>query len=607
VTEPESRLRALRADQVRLLPSPFLNRFEANRRYLMELKSENLLQNHYFEAGIWGPPGKPSDDIHWGWEAPNSMVRGHFVGHWLAAAAHVAASTGDQAILAKANAIVSELARCQDEGGGEWVFSIPEKYLDRIARGRSVWAAQYIVSKTLMGLWEMFRLTGNEQALDVIEKATPWFHRWAMSFTREEFDDILDYETCGMLEVWADVYGHTKRQEHLDLMERYDRSRLFDALREGKDVLTNFHANTTIPEVLGAARAYEVTGEPRWREIVEAYWRCAVTDRGYYCTGGQTNGEMWTPPFELAARLGDKTQEHCTVYNMMRLAEYLYRWTGDVAYADYRERNLYNGILAQQHPHTGMCTYFLPMRAGSKKTWGTKTESFWCCYGTLVQANAIHGTGCYFQDDDGLVLAGYVPAAVTLDHKGRSIKVNVLGQDPTIHHVTGRVNLGGVEPHHRPDHSLVHVDITAEEPAEMALRFRRPWWLAGEPTVRVDGETVMLDDAVDGYHTITRTWSGTTTVQIELPRKLTTVPVPDRPELVAFMDGPSVLAGLCDEERPLKGDPEHPEDILVLDNEREWHQWNSSYRTVGQERGMRFVPIHDVIDETFSLYFPVAP
>ena len=49
-----------------------------------------------------------------------------------------------------------------------------------------------------------------------------------------------------------------------------------------------------------------------------------------------------------AARLGDKNQEHCIVYNMMRLADYLLRWTGDVAYADYWERNLYNGILAQQ-------------------------------------------------------------------------------------------------------------------------------------------------------------------------------------------------------------------------------------------------------------------
>ena len=53
-----------------------------------------------------------------------------------------------------------------------------------------------------------------------------------------------------------------------------------EPLLEGRDVLTNMHANTTIPEVLGCARAYEVTGEEKWLEIVKCYWKCAVTDRG---------------------------------------------------------------------------------------------------------------------------------------------------------------------------------------------------------------------------------------------------------------------------------------------------------------------------------------
>ena len=51
-------------------------------------------------------------------------------------------------------------------------------------------------------------------------------------------------------------------------MDRYYRRRLFEPLLEGKDVLTNMHANTTIPEVLGCARAYEVTGEEKWLTIV---------------------------------------------------------------------------------------------------------------------------------------------------------------------------------------------------------------------------------------------------------------------------------------------------------------------------------------------------
>ena len=111
----------------------FKQRFDLNQRYLHSLRTENLLQNHYFEAALWAPPEKPGD-IHWGWESPNSMVRSHFVGHWLAASARVARVTDDGVLAAKVNHVVAELGRCQEMNGGEWVCGIPEKYLHWIAR-----------------------------------------------------------------------------------------------------------------------------------------------------------------------------------------------------------------------------------------------------------------------------------------------------------------------------------------------------------------------------------------------------------------------------------------------------------------------------------------
>ena len=88
-----------------------------------------------------------------------------------------------------------------------------------------------------------------------------------------------------------------------------------------------------------------MTGEQRYLDIAQAYWKSAVTDRGSYVTGGQTCGEIWSAPNQLKARLGDKNQEHCTVYNMMRLADFLFRHTQDPVYLDYWEKNLYNGII----------------------------------------------------------------------------------------------------------------------------------------------------------------------------------------------------------------------------------------------------------------------
>ncbi len=588
-------------ERPRYQPSLFQQRSELNRRYLMSLSNENLLQNYYLEAGLWSTRGQP-EGIHWGWEAPTCQVRGHFLGHWLSAAARLSASTGDAEVKAKADRIVAELGRCQEANGGEWAGSIPPTYLDRIARGTWVWAPHYTLHKTLMGLFDMYAVAGNAQALEIMIKWARWFHRWTGQFSRQQMDDILDVETGGMLEVWADLYAVTRQEEHLDLIRRYDRPRLFDRLLEGVDVLTNQHANTTIPEIHGAARAWEVTGERRWREIVEAYWRQAVVERGYYCTGGQSCGEFWTPPNALAARLGDKTQEHCTVYNMIRLAEYLYRWTGDVAYLDYWERNLYNGILAQQNPLTGMVSYFLPLNAGATKnrttqprqektTWGSPTEDFWCCHGTLVQAHAAHASAVYFEDDEGLIVAQYIPTALRWERDGVPVTVTLtLDQQ--------------LDQPHRPSALAFDLAIEAARAVELTLQIRLPWWLRGEATIALNGERLPIDAMPSSYARLRRTWTRDR-IHVELPKALTTCPLPDDPARVAFLDGPVVLAGLCDEELTLYGDKEHPETLLAPDNEREWRAWKPGYRTRGQPRNLRFLPLYEIVDERYTVYFPI--
>ncbi|MBN1641944.1 MAG: glycoside hydrolase family 127 protein [Anaerolineae bacterium] len=583
-------------DKVALGPGLLRQRFELNRRYMLSLRPENLLQNHYLEAGLWSARAHPQG-IHWGWEAPTCELRGHFLGHWLSAAARIYAATGDPELKVRADHVVAELGRCQRENGGEWAGSIPPKYLDWIARGKRVWAPHYTLHKTLMGLYEAYALTGNAQALEIMVNWARWFHRWTGQFSRQEMDDILDIETGGMLEAWANLYGATGEQEHLDLVQRYDRPRLFDPLLKGEDVLTNQHANTTIPEAHGAARAWEVTGDPRWRAIAEAYWRSAVTERGYYCTGGQTCGEVWTPPRALAARLGTRNQEHCTVYNMMRLAEYLLRWTGDVSYADYWERNLYNGILAQQHPQTGMIAYFLSLRAGSTKTeghggWGTPTDDFWCCHGSLVQAHASPGSGVYYQDAEGLVVCQYAPTALDWAWEGVPVRVTQ----------TADSQAGSV---HRPGSMASDLEVRCARAVAFALKIRLPWWLRGEPAIAVNGEPYDVPNAPSSYYRVSRTWGEGDRVRVELPKGLTSVPLPDEPGTVAFMNGPVVLAGLCDEERTLYGDPDHPEAMLVPDNEREWGTWLGGYRGRGQSRGLRLVPLYEIADERYAVYFPV--
>ena len=39
---------------------------------------------------------------------------------------------------------------------------------------------------------------------------------------------------------------------------------------------------------------------------------------------------------------------------------------------------------------TGMPAYFLPMAPGSRKSWGSRTHDFWCCFGTMIQAQTLY-------------------------------------------------------------------------------------------------------------------------------------------------------------------------------------------------------------------------
>jgi DUF1680 family protein len=599
---------------------------KANRRYLLSLDSDALLLSYRIEAVLDDSLSQYPVKLHGGWEAPTCQIRGHFLGHWLSAAAMHCAATSDPEVKAKADAIVSELIRCQKANGGEWAASIPEKYLYRIAGGQKVWAPHYTIHKTFMGLLDMYRYAGNTEALEAALAWSRWFLRWTSGFSREEMDNILDVETGGMLEIWALLFGITGEKDFLTLMDRYRRGRLFDPLLRGEDVLTNMHANTTIPEILGASAAYEATGDEKWFRIVEAYWTCAVTTRGQFATGGQTSGEVWTPPMELAARLGEKNQEHCTVYNMMRTADFLFRVFGKKEYADYMEQNLYNGIFAQGHwngrfthgntsayPDTGLLTYFLPLHAGGHKAWSSETEDFFCCHGTLVQANASLDQGIYYRSagKSGIAVTQFFNSSMKSDIEGIPVTLSqqidtLTGMEKFQGSVTGIQGINSVcrTYPHNPGILKTIIEVHAEKPASFELKLRIPWWIRGKPSLYINGEKTAVEDDID-WISVQKIWHSDT-ISVEFKKGICAWPLPDRKDTVAFLYGPVLLAGLCDEEIRLEGDPPDPERIIVPDNEREWGVWMEQFRTTGQQKTIRMLPLYRIGYEPYTVYFPTG-
>lgn len=593
---------------VTILSGLFRERMETNRKYLMELDSQCLLQNFYLEAGIAMPGlqavGDPaSAKLHWGWEAPICQLRGHFLGHWLSAASALVANDNDMELKVKLDKIISELARCQRLNGGEWVGSIPEKYFEMMAKGQSTWSPQYVMHKTIMGLTDAYRFTGNKQALEIVDHLADWYIRWTDEMQKIGSYAVYGGEQGGMLEEWAELYGLTGNEKYMLLAERYSGNAMFRQLDGDKDALSNDHANASIPLSHGTAKLYEITGDEKWRRRTESFWKCAVTDRGMLCTSGSNSGEFWIPPFMQGQFLGDNDQEFYTVYNMARTAQYLFRWSGDVRYADYIERCLYNGFLAQQNPETGTPAYFLPLKAGSRKKWGSKTHDFWCCHGTMVQAQTLYPDLIYFEDAgaDAIMVSQYIPSELRYHHGNADIRIE---QTTDMRSYNSQVLF---DEHGGGDMSRwsLKFKVYSSEPEEFTLSLRVPCWVSGKPVIVLNGQAVENTDIRNGWLRIRKQWSEDV-LQILFPCKPVMQALPDMPELAAVVDGPIVLAGLTDCDCGLAGDFENPEEFLYPQIEHTYSTfpWKQNcYVTRNQPKNILFKPLYEITDEVYTVYF----
>ncbi|MBP0983006.1 MAG: glycoside hydrolase family 127 protein [Oscillospiraceae bacterium] len=597
-------LKTAQNGSVTILPGVFRERMDVNRSYLLELDSNCLLQNFYLEAGVILPGLQVVDDpekskLHWGWEAPTCQLRGHFLGHWLSAAAKLVAFENDMELKVKLDRIVSELARCQELNGGEWIGSIPEKYFTRLINDQYIWSPQYTLHKTIMGLTHAYTYAGNRQALDILSHLSDWYIRWTEKAAQTNPHAVYSGEEAGMLEVWAELYQLTCDERYMTLAKRYSDVGLFRTLREGRDGLTNCHANASIPFTHGAAKLYEITGDQQWLDILKQFWKCAVTDRGMFCTSGMNAGEFWVPPFMQGHFLGSNDQEFCTVYNMVRTASYLYKFTGEAQYADYIERCLYNGFLAQQNPHTGMPTYFLPLNAGSRKKWGTKTRDFWCCHGTMVQAQTLYPELIYFSEESRVIIAQYIPSRYETEISGARV---------TVEQTTGMKYYNDQAFFDEKDDGqmsrwLMKFTVSCDNPARFTLSLRVPEWIRSEPEITLDGERITVP-IKDGYLEITADWHNSA-LQVYFPAGLRTEALPDIPELAAVVDGPVVLAGLTGSDCGIVG-LDSPQEVFVPQYEHTygtfpWRQ--NSWRTRNQPQSVMFRPLYEITDEEYTVYF----
>ena len=594
------KVRSFPLTAVRLRPGEALTALQINRGYLMGLDPERLLHMFRVSAGL------PSSAAPLGgWEAPDNELRGHFTGHYLSACALLGAHTGDAAVRARGIAVAAELGRCQSAIGTGYLSAFPVDLFDRLRAGQRAWAPFYTLHKIMAGLLDTATLSGDPNSLDTLTRMAAWVERWTQPLDEEAMARVLEREYGGMNELLYNLAAETREARWSRLAHRFDRERIFTPLAAGRDELQGLHVNTTIPQIIGAARGYEVAGSAPLHHVAANFWETVATRR-CYCTGGTSNGETWnTPPGVLAHELSGYTEESCVTYNMQKLTRHLYAWTADARLGDYYERTFYNGILGMQHPSDGDKLYYLPLAGGYWKLFGTPLQDFWCCTGSMAESFAKLGDSIYFHDDAGVYVNLFVPSE--LDWQERGVRLTL---DTRF-----------------PEEDRLRLTVHAAKPTRFTLRVRVPYWTDGL-TAELNGQPLATGAIESGYLRVARRWSDDDALAVRLPMRLHAVPMPDDASIQAVMYGPLVLGARLGtvglDAQHLRAPPTRPRTVpeytaepiavapLVV-RSADPADWLApvagkplEFTTTAAGEPLTLVPLNRIFDERYAVYFNVT-
>jgi DUF1680 family protein len=592
------RVKLFALNEVELERGPLQQARDWSRAYMLRLGTDRLLHNFRINAGLVS-----NADPLGGWEAPKSELRGHFVGHYLSACALLMASTEDRAIGARGNQLVAGIAECQaklNENG--YVSAFPSELFVRLDNRQKVWAPFYTLHKIMAGLLDMNTLAGNRQALDVLLKLAAWVDVWTEAKPEEHMQEILKTEYGGMSEVLYNLAAVTGDKRWATTGDRFIKKSFFTPLATRQDELKGLHANTHMPQVIGAARRYEISSDYRFANVSRFFFE-TVSEARTYATGGSGNTEGWLTqpgPLALEMKASSHHQECCCAYNMMKLARHLYGWSGDQRFIEYYERNLLNHRLGAIEPETGLTAYFLSMSPGAWKTTCTEDQTFWCCTGSAVEDYAKLNDTIYAHSDDALYVNLFVASVLNWNERGVRLRQ--------------KTNF--------PDEGRTVLAIESSPALPWTLHLRIPAWTTTANRVLLNGMPLEVAGTPGSYLTLTRAWKAGDRVEFVMPMRITVESLPDDPTQQAFLYGPLVLAGQFPKEN-LAYDLEHNQAPEIqeapaikiprlVDPGGALESWIRlvpnrplTFRMLHQEQEVTLKPIH-LSWERFAVYWSVS-
>lgn len=592
VDTPLGSARLFAKNEVSVERGLFLQAQQRDMNVMLSLSPDRLVSGFRQEAGL-----TPKAPKYGGWESEG--VAGQTLGHYLSACAQCYATTGDVRFQHIVDYVVGQLDSCQQAGGGDgYLAATPDgrRIFGEVAAGHITskpfdlnggWVPIYVMHKVLAGLIDAYKYAGNNQALLVAKRLGQWMCSTFGQLTETQMQQVLACEYGGMNEALADLYACTNERQFLELAQQFDNHKVvMDPLARQTDCLEGLHANTQIPKIVGAARLYELTGSRRDSTIADFFWHC-VARHHTYANGGNSDGEHFGAPDQLARRLSNSTSETCNTYNMLKLTTHLFAWNTREEYVAYYERALYNHILGSQNPVDGMCLYYTPLCAGGVKRY-LSPDALVCCSGTGMENHVRYADFIYAQGEDSSLFVNlFIPSR--LKWKERGI---VVTQDSDIPFGNGT--------------TLTFVHTPRQH---MVVRVRWPRW-ASKMTLRLNGHTVPAQGAPGSYVSLDRRWHEGDHLEVEFDMEPFVEPMADNEHRAAIYYGPALLAGALGEQVDANMDMPRLEcEGLPI---KEWLERVPDsllhFRTkgVGRPHDYSLIPFYQMHHQHYTVYWDTA-
>jgi DUF1680 family protein len=500
--------------QVRLTRGPLKRQYDRVHTAYLALDNDRLLKVYRENAGLAAPGAAMG-----GWYDANGFVPGHSLGQYISGLARLGRATGDAACQAKVGELVEGFAATM--GSKNRIFAGPN--------AEKVWPC-YILDKHLAGLMDAYRLSGVEQARDLLPRvyhgALPYIPKRGRDRVGKKnppYDEtyVLPESLFAAYEMTGDRAFHDRAVAYL-----LDRE-FFDPLARGEDVLPGRHAYSHAIALSSAGKAHLALGDKKYLRAMENAWEFLRATQ-QYASGGWGPNETFIEPhkgqlYESLRSTEDHFETPCGSYAAMKLARYLLCSTGDSRYGDGLERVVYNTILGVKEPDgDGDYPYYSSYGERARKVY---YSSKWpCCSGTLVEGVADSVKNIYFRAPDGVAVILYASSELRWSESGAAVTLTQTTAYPLEQTVTMRVGCAA--------------------PVSFSLYLRIPGWLERPAAIHVNGQRVTAKMR-RGFAVLRRRWREGDKVTLDLPLSFRTEAIDDlHEETVAMMRGPLLYVQL---------------------------------------------------------------